>query len=183
MNRKDFLIQTSLSWSAIALLPLSSIVQSCDYTAKIRQEITASDAPLLNVIGGQIIPKTAHLPGADELDIGAFMVMMVQDCYIEEEKRIFVNGLNRLDATCQETFNNSFDQLKPVAKAQLLTELQEEAILYNKVNEDVTPLLPHFFDQLKGLTIEGYFTSEMGSTVAREYHPLPGRYDGCIPVS
>jgi hypothetical protein len=39
----------------------------------------------------------------------------------------------------------------------------------------------HYFRMMKELTLLGYFTSEIGSTQARRYVPVPGRYEGCIP--
>jgi hypothetical protein len=34
---------------------------------------------------------------------------------------------------------------------------------------------------MKQLTMLGYFTSEVGSTQALRYVPVPGKYEGCIP--
>ena len=35
-----------------------------------------------------------------------------------------------------------------------------------------------FFTLARDLTLLGYFSSEIGCTQAREYLPVPGRYDG-----
>ena len=40
-----------------------------------------------------------------------------------------------------------------------------------------------FFNQIKQLTIFGYYTSEIGMTVERKYLPNPGRYDGAYPYN
>jgi len=39
-----------------------------------------------------------------------------------------------------------------------------------------------FFLQMKGLTVTGYFTSEIGATQALDYLPIPGRFDGSWPM-
>jgi hypothetical protein len=39
-----------------------------------------------------------------------------------------------------------------------------------------------FFKLVKELTLLGYFTSEPGATLALDYVPVPGRYDGCIDL-
>ena len=39
----------------------------------------------------------------------------------------------------------------------------------------------HYFRMMKELTMLGYFTSEIGSTMAQRYVESPGRYDPCIP--
>jgi hypothetical protein len=35
---------------------------------------------------------------------------------------------------------------------------------------------------MKGLTVTGYFTSEIGATQALEYLPIPGKFEACIPL-
>jgi hypothetical protein len=39
-----------------------------------------------------------------------------------------------------------------------------------------------FFLMMKGLTVTGYFTSEIGATQALEYLPIPGKFEACIPL-
>ena len=39
-----------------------------------------------------------------------------------------------------------------------------------------------FWRLMKELTLFGYFTSEQGATQALDYVPIPGRYEGCIPL-
>ncbi|HAK76772.1 MAG TPA: twin-arginine translocation pathway signal, partial [Runella sp.] len=36
--------------------------------------------------------------------------------------------------------------------------------------------------RMKELTVTGYFTSEIGATKALEYLPIPGRFEGCVPL-
>jgi hypothetical protein len=52
----------------------------------------------------------------------------------------------------------------------------KEAIAAKKISG--TP----FWRLMKELTMFGYFTSEQGATQALDYVPIPGRYDGCIPL-
>lgn len=41
----------------------------------------------------------------------------------------------------------------------------------------------HFFRMMKELALLGYFTSEIGCTVAQRYVETPGRYDPCLPYT
>jgi hypothetical protein len=50
---------------------------------------------------------------------------------------------------------------------------------YNETKKEGDP--NHYFSLIKQLTLWGYFTSEVGSTKALNYLPLPGKYEGCIP--
>ena len=38
----------------------------------------------------------------------------------------------------------------------------------------------HYFRMIKELTLLGYFTSEIGSTQALRFAPVPGRFDPCL---
>ena len=70
-------------------------------------------------------------------------------------------------------------KITPEQRHQLLVKLDGEAKEYtkNKKPEDAA----HYFRLMKELTLLGYFTSEIGSTQARRYAAVPGRFDGCIP--
>jgi hypothetical protein len=35
---------------------------------------------------------------------------------------------------------------------------------------------------MRALTIAGYFSSEIGATQALEYLPIPGRFEGAVPM-
>ena len=35
---------------------------------------------------------------------------------------------------------------------------------------------------MKELTVTGYFTSEIGATQALEYLPVPGKFEGDVPL-
>jgi hypothetical protein len=36
---------------------------------------------------------------------------------------------------------------------------------------------------MKELTLVGYYTSEIGATRELHHAPVPGRYDGCVPLA
>ena len=38
-----------------------------------------------------------------------------------------------------------------------------------------------FFEEMRQLTITGYYTSKVGMTIERSYLPTPGHYDGAYP--
>ena len=39
-----------------------------------------------------------------------------------------------------------------------------------------------FFNEMRQLTVTGYFTSEIGATQALEYLPIPGVFHGDVPM-
>ncbi|MCK0147287.1 gluconate 2-dehydrogenase subunit 3 family protein [Arenibacter sp. F26102] len=181
MQRKEFLRGISVIGGTTLISPLA-ILQSCNFTPKIRIQLTPADIVLLDSIGETIIPTTTDSEGAKAAKIGEYMVSMVDDCFEPEIKEIFINGLNSLDQICAKIDNKSFVEFSKEQRLELLRTLQDEAIAYNLAQASKVRPLPHYFDLLKELTINGYFSSEIGMTQAREYLPLPGSYESCIDI-
>jgi len=71
-----------------------------------------------------------------------------------------------------------------VDKQVIENENVEEDKKNQKVDKEVAKKIAGtpFWRLMKELTMFGYFTSEQGATQALDYVPIPGRYDGCIPL-
>jgi hypothetical protein len=134
---------------------------------------------LLDEVGDTILPTTASSPGAKEAKIGDFMKAIVTDCYEEKDQHTFMEGIPKFNETAQKKYSKDFMDLDASQKHDLVLAIDTEAKEYtkNKKQEDPT----HYFTMVKQLTLWGYFTSEVGSTKALRYLPLPGKYDGCYP--
>jgi hypothetical protein len=132
----------------------------------------------LGNIADVILPETAT-PGAKEAGVGAFIPVMVKDCYTEEDQKIFVDGLTKLEDASKKKFNKTFENLSFEERTELIKEIDQETNEYhaNKKPEDPK----HYFRMIKELTLLGYFTSELGATKALRYNPIPGRFEGDIP--
>lgn len=183
MKRKTFINQLTLAGGSAIFLPSVSLFQSCKYEPKIRITLTEADIPLLDEIGETIIPATHSSPGAKSVNVGEYILLMYNDCMTTEEKAILKNGLNALDGLSAKTFSKSFPDAKSTQKLELLKDLQAEAIAYDLHMDETEKPLPHYFNILKSLTISGYFSSETGMTQARNYLPLPGKFEACIPYN
>jgi hypothetical protein len=129
----------------------------------------------LDEVAETIIPKT-DTPGAKEAGVGAFMALMVMDCYTPENQKVFTAGLLDLEKQSKEKFSNGFMKLSPTQKKELLTALDKTQKEYQEKKEKDAPA--HYFRMMKELTLLGYFTSEPGATKALRYVQVPGRYDG-----
>ena len=137
--------------------------------------IEDADLPLLDEIGESILPSTLESPGAKAANIGAFIQRTVNDCYSLEEAGALISGLSELEEKSNARFGRGFVELSQEERLELLLPLVGEAREYGPSKT------PHFFRMLKELTIWGYFSSEVGTTMALRYNPVPGRYEGCIP--
>jgi hypothetical protein len=143
---------------------------------KINNLFTEDDMALFNEIGETILPETAT-PGAKMANVGAFMALMVNDCYTPEEQKTFTNGVTELNDRSKEQYGKDFMGITANQRTELLTVLDLEQKKEAKINQHTI----HYFRMMKELTLLGYFSSEMGCTKAMRYIPVPGKYISCIP--
>jgi hypothetical protein len=140
---------------------------------------TPENISFLDEVGETILPTTASSPGAKEAKIGEFMKAIVSDCYEEKDQKIFFEIFTKLDQSAEKKFNKIFLDLAPADRQSLLMAIDQEAKDHQKSKKAEEP--EHYFTLAKQLTLWGYFTSEVGSTKALRYLPVPGRYEGCSP--
>lgn len=140
---------------------------------------TQDEMPLLEQVADTILPTTPQSPGAKAAGIGSFMDRYVADCLQVRDQTVLREGLTLLDQRCREQYNDTFLKLPAGEQHDLLVALDIEAEAYQQQLSGDAP--PHYFTLLKGLTLLGYFTSEVGATQALRYFPVPGRYEGSIP--
>ena len=161
------LLGTAISSSTIGVLFENFGVYEGE---KNQVSFSATDEEILGEYADIIIPTTASSQGAKAAGLGAFIPMMVRDCYPANLQQLFASGMKDMLAKCQKDFNKEFMQLNTEERHKLMTDLTAEAIANKKK--------PSFFMIARDLTLLGYFSSEIGCTEAREYLPVPGRYDG-----
>ncbi len=138
----------------------------------------AADLPLLDEIGETIIPAT-DIPGAKAVQIGAFLNMMITDCYDPPEQAAIKAGVAKLTADYRARFNEAFVGGKSANRTALLNELDAEQKKYTAGKKPEQPA--HWFRIVKEMTVLGYFSSEIGATQALRYVEAPGRYNGAEP--
>ncbi len=136
------------------------------------------DIAFLDEVAETILPATTS-PGAKEAAVGAFIGVMVNDCYTEKDQQIFHEGLKTLEIACKKEFNKGFLQANSEQRTKLLIGLDKEAKEYQKTKKKDDPT--HYFTMIKQLTLFGFFTSKPGSTQALRHISVPGKYDGSFP--
>ncbi|WP_447642771.1 MULTISPECIES: gluconate 2-dehydrogenase subunit 3 family protein [Chitinophagaceae] len=176
---------------------LAGCKQKGSSSASVEDLFKPDQTAYMDEIAETILPKT-NTPGAKDAKVGAFMAVMVRDCYTPENQQIFVDGLKKINDLSEEQFKKSFMDATPEQRAQLLTQLDKEQKEYGKKRQELqtqnavkdttanhiaekAPMPDHYFALMKQLTLLGYFTSEPGATKALRYVPVPGKYIGDYP--
>jgi methylmalonyl-CoA mutase N-terminal domain/subunit len=130
-------------------------------------DVTETMKALLTELADVIIPTT-DTPGAKAAGAEAFIIRVMRDCYVLEDQETFYAGLAKIDEASQAAQGKGFVALSPEQKIAIVEDTM-------KTNKD-------FFKQMKALTVTGYFTSEIGATQALEYLPIPGKFEGDVPL-
>lgn len=134
---------------------------------------SAQEVALLDEVADTILPET-KTPGAKAANVGAFMALMVTDSYTDRDAGVFRDGLRTIE-------QSGFMAKTPEQRLAQLEQLDREQKDYQDKKKRDDP--PHFFRQMKELTLLGYFTSEIGGSQAMRYRETPGRFDPCVPYS
>lgn len=123
-----------------------------------------SQMDLLNEIGEIIIPTTPDSEGAKAANVGKFMNTIVTEFYNGDERKVFIEGLKKLE-------QSSFLSLNESERVSFVMNLEN---LASEQPED------NYYLMIKQLTIWGYLTSEVGMTQLYDFAPVPGYYDGSV---
>lgn len=144
---------TALSWTPTALTP--------------------EQAQILDVVAELIIPAT-DTPGARAAGVPQFIDRAIANYCEKWQVDQLVGGVARMDADAKAAHGKLFVALAPE---------QQVAILNVYDRETAVSTSGHFFPLLEDFVTVGYFTSEPGATLALKYDPVPGAYNGCVPLA
>ena len=177
MNRREAVQYIGLLLGG-TLVGSSAFLSGCKTETKSTKEFTDKDISYLDEISDTILPATAT-PGAKAAKVGSFMTVMVNDCYDENDQKVFHEGMGKLNDFSEKTYDKAFLKITPQQRHDLLVKLDNEQKEYMKNKKKEEP--SHYFRMMKELTLLGYFTSEIGCTKARRYVESPGKFVGDLP--
>jgi hypothetical protein len=187
MNRREAVIKMAALLGGSLALPRLLTSTWAASEGRESHGFSGDEVALLDEIGETIIPAT-DIPGAKAVGIGAFMAMMVHDCYEPKEQESFRAGLAKLSDDFRARHGRAFEEGAGEERTAFLNELDAEQRRYTAekkgkdVPEEKAAASPeHHFRMMKDLTVLGYFSSEIGCTQALRYLETPGRYDGNMP--
>ncbi len=177
MTRREALIKMAVALGATVAGPR---ILAATFGSGSPAGWTDPDLRLLDAIGDTVIP------GAAATGIGAFIAMMVNDCYGPSVHTAVKAGLVKLAADYQAAQGEGFMGGNLAKRTAFLNALDTEQRKYTSEMRRKAPsgdetFVPHYFRVIRELTILGYFTSETGSTKSLNYVEVPGRFDGDVP--
>lgn len=177
MERRELLKMIALLTGGV-MIGGAGLITGCNPNQKDIANFSQEDIDFLNEVSETILPETKS-PGAKAANVGAFMTVIVNDCYEVKDQQTFREGIVKLNEACEKMHGLAFMKATPAQRLSLLTNLDKEAKAYQlKKGEQEAN---HYFTMMKQLTLFGYFTSEAGCTKALRYSAVPGRYDGSFP--
>lgn len=177
MNRREAVQYISILLGG-TIVGANAFITGCKSETGKEQGFTQEDIAYLDEIADTILPTT-KTPGAKAAQVGKFMTVMVNDCYEEKEQKAFREGMDKINNLSEKEFGKNFMEISPQQRHTLLVKLDAEQKQYTKAKKPID--VPHYFRMMKELTLNGYFTSEIGCTQARRYIETPGKYEGCVP--
>lgn len=124
--------------------------------------LDAHENETVEVLTEIIIPST-QTPGAKAAMVNRFIDLMLSDEDAEKQKS-FLHGLSWLEGRALQVHGQPFVRLTPDQQTELLTPLADPT---NKKPEDQPGV--RFFQEIKDLTIYGYYTSKIGMEQEMEY--------------
>lgn len=181
VNRRDAVQRIALLMGGFISAPALAGIRGEKTYQGVSIVADESQIALIREVADVIIPTTST-GGAKAAKVEEFIVRVVRDCYTKEEQEHFYEGLAKLNADCKAATSKEFVQADATQKKEALTKCMLEADQERKVNRGKKVPNPFFF-MIKELTTAGYFTSKIGATEALEYLPIPGKFDGCMPIS
>ncbi|CAN7444386.1 gluconate 2-dehydrogenase subunit 3 family protein [Massilia sp. LjRoot122] len=179
------LVATATYWSGETLaMELAQAAAGRDEGAAAAVEtFPVAQRATLAAVCELIIPKT-DTPGAIEAGVPAFVADMYAHWMLPAERKTLLAGLSDLDAASAKAHGKGFAGVTPAQQAALFGAARAAASGYQSRGfgaRMADPGAPFFF-KMRDLVTLGYFTSEAGVNAELAYVPVPGRWDGDIPI-
>ena len=138
----------------------------------------------------QIIPAT-DTPSAQGARVNEFIDVILTEWADAEERMNFLDGLAGVDKQTNDLFGKNFVDASPAQQVTLLRSMDESVAAQrtrrmrhgNTIPEERDKQLHgEFFNVFKGITVHGYYTSEIGFSQELNLQIIPGAQHGCAPL-
>ncbi len=124
--------------------------------------LSAAQMALVTAVADTVLPRT-ETPGAVEVGVPAFADLLL------------LAGLDALDARARSTVGKPFAELDPAGRAGVLASIDGK--------EGAAGTALGGYRKLKEAIVFGFLTSQPIATRINTTPIIPGRFDGCVPLS
>jgi glucoside 3-dehydrogenase (cytochrome c) hitch-hiker subunit len=131
--------------------------------------LNGDDQALVEEIADTLLPDTANSPGAKAAHVGPVINLLLTDCREPAEQKRLVDGLKQF----RSTVGDHFASMSQTNRENWLRRIDAEA----KASSG-----EHYFTLIRELSLQAYFSSEIGATKALRYIMTPGKWVGCVPL-
>lgn len=188
MERREYLKNSALMFGfVVSTTAMSNFLTSCNSKKEKTSSLffTNDELELVSHIVETILPKTST-PGALDVGVPSFMDNFIEHCFDENGKKEIRQGMVDFNTQCKKEYAKTFGELSADQKHEYLMKHQQLAPKSGMslwgINLEPNAPKPTFYKQIKGITLFGYFTSEIIGKEHLDYQPVPGEYLACIPV-
>ena len=199
MNRRAVIKNLTLVFGGAVLLP-SCLKHDNKASIQLKHlDLNGDQEQMIADICETIIPKTAT-PGAKDLSLHLFVMMMLDDCYKKSDQKAFSVGMGQFADMVKKQYNQPFSDLSVKDREAVLNTLEksiktagnpaksikpvgdsQKSLPAPEKKQDIPPL--HlFYSTIKQQTIFGYTNSKYFMTKQIIYELVPGRYNPHFPV-
>ena len=198
MKRRTALKNLTLSIGyAVAAPTLFNMLSSCTAEVETWKPVflSSNEKHLVRHLVDIILPAS-KIPGALDVNVPEFIDKMYKDIELEPKQKIFQKGA----AIFSKKFEDKFgEKISKASKEDIhalfdsyfsLTEEEQKEVVNgqwqseNEISEDKKEsfLMYKFLFSVRYYTLFGYYSSEKIGTEVLNYDPVPGVYQGCIPL-
>ena len=179
MNRREALRRTAaITGMAVSSTISARLLEGCHPSGKPGWPpifLKKQEIDLISSIANLIIPSTDTV-GALDVHVPEFIDLMLKDGLGEEEKPSFRQALIAFQADVEQEYGNIFEDCSLELQGRIMLALDNREDHHFSLN-----IKNDFYQIVKKLTVLGFFTSEQVMKNMLDYHPVPGRFEGCIP--
>jgi hypothetical protein len=177
MNRREAIRATTAILGGV-LITSNGFLVACSREEKAAAAphtgvLTTDDQALIEEIADSLLPTTAASPGARAAGAGAAINLLLTDVWEPEKAQRVVDGLKQFRENSKRKAGSDFASLPVARREALLREVDAEA----QGKGDA-----HYFNLVRDLALQAYFSSEIGMTKARRWIMVPGKFVGCTPL-
>lgn len=170
INRREAIRRAALL-AGVALSPGWLALVGRAQTPAGKSYLSQAWAATVGAVADRILPRT-DTPGAADVGVPKFIDLLYGEAMTPAEQQLLTAGLDEIEAAATAAHGAPFAKLTTAAQDGVL-----RTVATGQQGRSQSS-----FALIRSATILGYFTSEEVGRKVLNYDPVPGAYDGCLPI-